>query len=156
MSSCAFSCTKCGRLVEEDIDLVVFLMKHDCVCQSCKSSKVNQGDRELLELAAKAVGYTPWGADFEGYPIFVIEGHPMAWNPLADDGDALRLAVRLQLSIGNEHVSAGVAYCTRGDDESFPMETSDESDADVVTEEDYVCTRRAIVRAAAQIWKSMP
>lgn len=56
-------------------------------------------DRELLELAAKAAGYKPWGADCEGYPIFVIEGCPIGWNPLTDDGDALRLAHALGMQL---------------------------------------------------------
>lgn len=50
--------------------------------------------RWLLELAAKAAGYafrvekTQLGID-----AFYVDGH--RWNPLEDDGDALRLAVPL-------------------------------------------------------------
>ena len=67
-------------------------------------------DKELLELAAKADGYeAEWAvwsssrvAEFRAikptkHEGFSIEGKH--WNPLADDGDALRLAVRLQLEI---------------------------------------------------------
>lgn len=67
-----------------------------------------QTDRELLELAAKAIGVKAvCGRACEG-----IEGrllHHMGagllcmndlyWNPLADDGDALRLAVLLNIPI---------------------------------------------------------
>ncbi|WP_323157916.1 hypothetical protein [Pseudomonas fulva] len=57
-------------------------------------------DQQLLELAAKAVGmpslhdangiYGAWVGDSEN-------GH--WWNPLEDDGDALRLAVNLRLQV---------------------------------------------------------
>lgn len=48
-------------------------------------------DRELLELAAKAAGEWPSPEPFE---------HVMArWNPLTDDGDALRLAVKLRMRL---------------------------------------------------------
>jgi hypothetical protein len=58
-------------------------------------------DRELLELAAKAAGLpVEWAGD-----DFVIaskfRGHLTnydPWNPLADDGDTLRLEVALKLS----------------------------------------------------------
>lgn len=49
-------------------------------------------DRELLEKAAKAAGY--WSAEFN-----VPEGFPSNWDPLLDDGDALRLAVRLNIPV---------------------------------------------------------
>ncbi|PEI10786.1 hypothetical protein CRM86_23895 [Pseudomonas putida] len=58
-------------------------------------------DREMLELAAKAAGYVVrWYDDSLAYgPTFGIEvepGNPSGfepWNPLEDDGDALRLAL---------------------------------------------------------------
>ena len=63
------------------------------------------------------------------------------WNPLTDDGDALRLAVKLELEIRafNGRAHAGKQnkfWCT---EHWFP-------DGDV-----YAATRRAIVRAAAEI-----
>lgn len=51
-------------------------------------------DKELLELAAKAAGYQY--AKFGGY--IVVDGIPGNWNPLTDDGDALRLAVKLKFN----------------------------------------------------------
>ena len=54
-----------------------------------------KSDRELLELAAKAAGYDY--AKHGGY--IVVDGIPGNWNPLTDDGDALRLAVKLGISI---------------------------------------------------------
>ena len=52
-------------------------------------------DRELLELAAKAAGWniseTPFGQWRRDEKYW--------WDPLTDDGDALRLAVKLRLDI---------------------------------------------------------
>jgi hypothetical protein len=96
-------------------------------------------DRELLELAAKAAGHRPWGADCEGYPIFVVGGLPMGWNPLTDDGDALRLAVRLRMTI--------VHWYNAVDVDQVEQEWSGNPEADV---------RRAIVRAAAEIGQAKP
>lgn len=49
-------------------------------------------DRELLENAAKAAGLTcvwsPSRPDYESNQ----EQQPIYWNPLEDDGEALRLA----------------------------------------------------------------
>jgi hypothetical protein len=84
-------------------------------------------DRELLELAAKAAGY--WAAEFN-CPANLPRPD---WNPLTDDGDALRLAVKLNLW---EAVCDGYQH-------------ADSSDSDP-----YAATRRAIVRAAAEIGRS--
>lgn len=57
-------------------------------------------DRELLELAAKAAGIEtrPQYASMEnGYGLNVKPGY--YWNPLTDDGDALRLAVKLEMCL---------------------------------------------------------
>ena len=99
-------------------------------------------DRELLELAASAAGYD---VTYErGYLTFFrqdVVGRPV-WNPLTDDGDALRLAVKLEIVIepGDSWSDAGgwstVYHCDHNDDP-------------------YAATRRAIVRAAAEIWKKM-
>jgi hypothetical protein len=53
-------------------------------------------DRELLELAAKASGEWPesWH-NSEAYFTGVLS----RWNPLEDDGDALRLAVKMRMEI---------------------------------------------------------
>ena len=70
-------------------------------------------DKELLEMAAKAadVKYDaeaskphPKSGAFWGLWL-VIDGEPSEyqrryWNPLTDDGDALRLAVKLNLRVG--------------------------------------------------------
>lgn len=95
------------------------------------------GDRELLEKAAKAAGlnlYAAWSefGHFEGYRVDALNGD--AWNPLTDDGDALRLAVKLGLFTGPDF------YHFRS------LERFAGQDADEIT-----ATRRAIVRAAAAL-----
>ena len=105
-------------------------------------------DQELLDLSAKAAGYKY--AKNGGY--IVVDGIPGNWNPLADDGDALRLAVSLNLSVkhgvdiwdDNQKMSA---YAYLGDfGECFFEEHGSDP---------YAATRRAIVRAAAEIGRNM-
>lgn len=61
-------------------------------------------DRELLELAARAagVGYT-WSEFWETMARPLNDGsgwdNRATWNPLKDDGDALRLAVKRGLVV---------------------------------------------------------
>lgn len=113
-------------------------------------------DKELLELAAKAAGFRIRG--WIGEKFYVINGwdpaghyDPFPWNPLEDDGQALRLAVMLQLTVCNEHISAGVAYCMRGlFDSSLPEVRSGTKESHLISD-DYAATRRAIVSAAAEI-----
>lgn len=61
-------------------------------------------DRELLELAAKAAGSDVFELDGGwvqkiGKEIDGLERWVGRWNPLEDDGDALRLAVKLEMQI---------------------------------------------------------
>lgn len=121
-------------------------------------------DRELLELAAKAAeqkwhsyhhmkGLCCRDDSYGG----LIEYY---WNPLASDGDALRLAVKLGISY--EWVNRA--------DYPDPMQwasspvglmagTDDAAKYGWVTtffgDDPYAATRRAIVRAAAEIGKGM-
>ena len=94
-------------------------------------------DRELLELAAKAAGLEVVT------PTMLKYGQ---WNPLTDDGDALRLAVKLklQISFGNRHVSVF--------DEAGFINFQTEV---LAHRGDDAATRRAITRAAAEIGKAM-
>lgn len=95
-------------------------------------------DRELLEAAAKAEGFEfGWIHDT---PRIRAEMGWTPWNPLTDDGDALRLAVKLRLTINP--YKRGI-FVSRDEDE--PVITEEWSD------DDYAATRRAIVRAAAAI-----
>lgn len=114
-------------------------------------------DRELLELAAKAAGYgIHWIEDeqaFYGYFPSEIRNDDYPWNPLTDDGDALRLAVKLGLlvdthdSIYLQEHSSYASGVTVAFGEIFIEELLD-VDA-------CAATRMAIVRAAAEIGKGM-
>lgn len=102
-------------------------------------------DRELLELAAKAAGiegeWTEWDHVYGDYRENGIDyGGRTLWNPLADDGDALRLAATLGMwvHIGKWHVSICGHYVE-----------------ETCRKDPCAATRRAIVRAAAEIGRSM-
>ena len=99
-------------------------------------------DRELLELAAKAAGYVLTNGS-RGYEEFKCKGG-VKWNPLTDDGDALRLAVELDISLIGDFPQniVVVAFDARRIIEKY--------DGDK-----YAATRRAIVRAAAAIGSAM-
>jgi hypothetical protein len=100
-------------------------------------------DRELLELAAKAAGIDISDATFDGW------GTPIQtqWNPLKDDGDALRLAVKLCLDVTPAGDYTAVRRFNTNDwvTEEYGLDPCDP----------YAATRRAIVRAAAEIGRSM-
>jgi hypothetical protein len=105
-------------------------------------------DRELLEAAARAAGIEVYRI---GERLFLAKSHPhmpAPFDPLADDSDALRLAVKLKIDLhfedqpnwAGELVEAispqnerGVAHCQ-------VQALGDDSDAAV---------RRAIVLTAA-------
>lgn len=92
-------------------------------------------DRELLELAAKAAGeLTPSWYGNEAYFNGVLD----RWNPLSDDGDALRLAVKLRMDLMLYSTTKGAFV--KGQQHS-----------EKEGEDPYAATRRAIVRAAAEI-----
>ena len=94
-------------------------------------------DRELLELAAKAAGYElRLHEDGTAYSDNRAVGYWSVWNPLTDDGDALRLAVKL----GMMEVAEVLSYWLKQDFRSG---------------DPYAATRQAIVRAAAEIGKEM-
>ena len=119
-------------------------------------------DKELLELAAKAAGIEFVPATNEsgkkceaafGLWIKTIaepyEGQRRRFNPLTDDGDALRLAVRLNIEFAcfddSQKVNAGV-----WSEDSKPYDCMTPYNGDK-----QAATRRAIVRAAAEIGKTM-
>ena len=109
-------------------------------------------DRELLELAAKAAGYEITASGVIGTSILVYDEQKktLVWSPLTDDGDALRLAVKLKISVLYEFDRVIVCY---GDDD-YEYETEFLYDKPEPTDP-YAATRRAIVRAAAEIGKGM-
>ena len=106
-------------------------------------------DRELLEFAAKAAGLSlsrcddaVWCDEREDF---------VGWNPLTDDGDALQLMVRLRLEprfLDNSHSNG-----------AEPSRVTLHNVAGIVENIDgdpLAATRRAIVRAAAEIGRQMP
>lgn len=111
-------------------------------------------DRTLLELAARAAGMNIQRSRLD-YPLhrdFLMNGEGVRnpgqcsfpWNPLADDGDALRLAVKLGLHVKVCRRMVLVEQREVGDDKIEQLHS-----------DPYAATRRAIVRAAAEIGKSM-
>jgi hypothetical protein len=101
-------------------------------------------DRELLELAAKAAGLPhqwcdAWNTMAKPRPDggFFFD---KVWNPLRDDGDALRLAVKLKI----------------GSIEALRLWASVDCEAanSAYEIDPYAATRRAIVRAAAEIGRN--
>ncbi|CAB3665454.1 MAG: hypothetical protein ACWGIK_00640 [Achromobacter pulmonis] len=105
-------------------------------------------DRELLELAAKAVDE---GITFYGECWRAQTGRE--WNPLLDDGDALRLLVKLGMETYTNYDDAGQPEPFVGFSEAGkPIRYVNEHHGD----DPYAATRRAIVRAAAAIGKELP
>lgn len=98
-------------------------------------------DRELLELAAKAAGIGPIiGFAVEAGELLIGPRNNIRyWNPLRRDGQALRLAVKLNMLC--DFSLAGV-FVESADGPGPVSEISD--------------YRRAIVRAAAEIGMAMP
>lgn len=105
-------------------------------------------DRDLLEQAAKAAGIKVKGY-FEDEPTLLIKPGirlpPARWNPLTDDGDALRLAVKLGLDIVQR------ASLCDGPLEAVVWVYQGSCFIEPYTDDPCAATRRAIVRAAAQI-----
>lgn len=102
-------------------------------------------DKELLELAAKAHGGLVYIPDVDGWIHEDAQGNRGSWwHPLTDDGDALRLAVMLQISVLMNIVNIGAQATDLTLAGVFINEDSIYQDA-------YAATRRAIVRSAAEI-----
>ena len=107
-------------------------------------------DRELLELAGKASGELTaswYGKDAS------FDGVLSRWNPLNDDGDALRLAVDLDLAIVpypiyNKQKHSVLVQKKNLDESRFEK-------MELHGDDPYAATRRAITRAAAAIGEAM-
>jgi hypothetical protein len=99
-------------------------------------------DREMLEFAAKAAG-VPLKPDFkERFDYYMAD--MLMWNPLTDDGDALRLAVKCKIDV------VQFSLLVRADVAGLP------DVRELYNGDPLAATRRAIVRAAAEIGKQMP
>lgn len=98
-------------------------------------------DKELLILAAKAAGYETYSWSDK---IVRTDRRDSIWNPLSDDGDALRLAVDLGLYVQIcDLFNATVIEIKR-------ITICEKHNTDK-----HAATRRAIVRAAAAIGEAM-
>jgi hypothetical protein len=123
-------------------------------------------DRELLEMAAKAF----WGKEIDdtcsirwlendqaiGYIHGENQDHngkdqEFIWSPLTDDGDALRLAAKLQIDI-----ESGAAYAQATWYDLDLSETHEVLEYFDHEQERLPTIRLCIVRAAAEIGKAMP
>lgn len=92
--------------------------------QILDGGRIVMTDKDLLKLAAKAAG---------------IELTWVTWNPLTDNGEALRLAVHLDINV---HTKGDCVYLRDKIVAYNPIDI-------------YAATRRAIVCAAAEIGKGM-
>lgn len=112
-------------------------------------------DRELLELAAKAAGFGLHSLGMGKLGLWVVRNPELGkddvfiWDPLTDDGDALRLATRLCMSVSTGPCRAAantIPGALRG---AFFVEDTCQQDQDYAV-------RRVIVRAAADVGEHMP
>jgi hypothetical protein len=131
--------------------------------------KEGNTDRELLEDAAKAASIKilqdPHGQFRDctcADPAMNIFSLPL-WNPLTDNGNALELAVKLKLCIDHDYVETGTFTfngITEGEYEAgvevwriIPKEPNINIE-EVYGNDPLAATRRAIVRAAAEIGRN--
>ena len=118
-------------------------------------------DREMLELAARAAGYVVESHHISGgawvYPVGEVPDadgdYPglFLWNPREHDGDALRLAVKLELilCVRREGVTDATMHAPRTGMTPYLSFLEQHKD------DPYAATRRAITRAAAEIGRQM-
>jgi hypothetical protein len=115
-------------------------------------------DVELFESAAKAAGITlewwddEWWDDGESLnPGYIVnsEGDWVSWDPLSDDGDALRLAVKLGLEVHPSPRGCSVLWDVPGGKQVLTVLNR------VVGCDSEGSTRLAITRAAAEIGRRM-
>jgi hypothetical protein len=112
-------------------------------------------DKELLELAAEAAGmdHMRW-AGASGLHRMLDPSRPKTtgsigptWNPLTDDGDALRLAVKLNMEVRVDYMTDSTIVTSHEQGRyDYVQRAMEDHGADP-----YAATRRAIVRAAASI-----
>lgn len=103
-------------------------------------------DRELLELAAKAAGIVQpvWSTSTQAI-IGYVNSKCLSWNPLTDDSDALKLAVKFEFDIEHHEDSVFVNHVGIQNYQLLDWHNGDR----------LAATRRAIVKLAAEIGKQM-
>ena len=108
-------------------------------------------DKQLLKDAAKAAGielvFGPYGEprDCTGMEPAMNMLSAKVWNPLIDDGDAQRLLVALKIDI---------LFDEESDNSVVVAQTFRAFESETINGDPYAATRRAIVRAAAEIARS--
>jgi hypothetical protein len=100
-------------------------------------------DRKLLEAAAKAAGFVSY--DHENSLATDMWSSGYRWNPLTDDGDALRLAVKLNIWPEQRQYDQPTIVVQKG------AAYFDELASEPIGDDVCAATRRAIVCAAAEI-----
>ena len=98
-------------------------------------------DLEMLMLAAKAAGLKVILPAAHQRGLW-IEGLEDEWNPLKDDGDALRVAVKLEISL--EFAAKATWVKLRDEAGTLTLGNIPHNN------DPYAATRRAIVLAAAE------
>jgi len=109
-------------------------------------------DRELLELAAKAVNL-PYLKPTEcydgslGLEVGTNLTKTLNWNPLDDNGDSFSLLICLGLTVSID--------LSGNESDVWRYQQNHISICEAHGNDPYAATRRAIVRAAAEIGKEM-
>jgi hypothetical protein len=103
--------------------------------------KVIDTDHELLELA-----YRAWAPGLN-YIRLINDAGRDYWNPLEDNGDAFRLAVKLRIAVDFDGIENGTIQAMQTDRSHWEIEP--------YGTDPYAAARRAIVRAAAEIGRNM-
>ena len=111
-------------------------------------------DKELLELAAKAAGIA-WHKEYLAY----LDDDGDRWSPLVRDDHALRLAVKLGISLTPypiyQHENRHSVIAKQRRETDTLREINPTEMVEVYKDDPYAATRRSIVRAAAEIGRSM-
>jgi hypothetical protein len=112
-------------------------------------------DEELLRYAAKAAGYVEplhYGSKSNSLIWASASGFPTAWSPLENDKDAFDLMVSLDIGVhhGWTYADENVPYanvCAQHIPSMIEV-------GEIKGDDPIAATRRAIVRAAAEIGKN--
>jgi len=112
---------------------------------------IPEGDRQLLELAGRALGAIRFEeVDGEGYATlhFADGSTAHGWNPLQFGDDAFELAVKLELDVLTAGARIGNEIAAMVQDGYSKV-----CEVEAHSSDPSAATRRAIVRAAAEIGK---
>lgn len=110
-------------------------------------------DRELLDLAARA-NNSP-NIKLKNFGAWFDDERERYWNPLVNDGDAARLAVKLRIDTCLNRGAAEAIWIDEDRSETHSIEVAcDEAFEGWPAK--YAAFRRAVVLAAAEIGKAMP